>query len=527
MYLNFRGGKTINRVCQCTLLAGCNETLMDKEVVYNSGTIISRKCSGHLNQPIVNLKVLHNFGTFIWHRCTCNTKLLEICELRNYGTIISCKSTCTPIANPENVRMRLDISKHFEIPKGTVQSDLESFVIKVKSDIMHLSPFMGSGASYSLTFMGDPPITLSEGTLSCNEISASHSNGHFANGENRIIPNSASSSANSSNHLENGLDERRELEESSLAVRGQTHTNVLSIKPKAEVMSPSEPMEMPHWQRVHLEKDRELATICHNSGLKSKVEFSQEPTSSKATAMKDPRLTTLQNPIIIDERNDPPGAIQPIPYPNGEHALQSIKNEPNKTEASSGHNSGVFMNFLAANSLQANRNIVNKNPNESFSLTNMGMQPLESSILKSPASQDSKSPNERLPDSQLTSKDPPRCRTRIVYGQPTVIYKNRSSVKKNQGMSSGKIAAPMNLKILGKENVQNLYASDLVHPTTSFSDPSQNVSTSNISPEKNKSGNFLRVKSFASLTNFVGAANLVSFPNAHCKPTKKSPSSSS
>lgn len=190
MFTNFLEGKIISRVCKCPKGTGCNEAMMDKNHVFNSGTMVSRKCSGDLNQPIVKLNALHNFGTFIMHTCTCNIKLLEICELRNFGTIVNCKSTCIPIINPEKVQIRLDYTKSFEMPKRNVESDLEDFVIKIKSAMMRLNPNLESEAinttSYTLTFMSDPPITLSEGTCSSGVNSTSHSNSDSSNGANRI-----------------------------------------------------------------------------------------------------------------------------------------------------------------------------------------------------------------------------------------------------------------------------------------------------------------------------------------------------
>ncbi|XP_037729561.1 uncharacterized protein LOC119560266 [Drosophila subpulchrella] len=80
------------RECQCR---GRNDNqMMNTEYVTNYGVMTTRKCQGETNPPTLKLKSFINRGILVLHKCLCNSELLQIDKLTNYGNLVICKSTC-------------------------------------------------------------------------------------------------------------------------------------------------------------------------------------------------------------------------------------------------------------------------------------------------------------------------------------------------------------------------------------------------------------------------------------------------
>jgi len=99
MFNNF--GTIINRQCRCDPGDDSHDQMTGRQWISNHEVLVSRKCTGNAD-PQLRLKTFNNFGWFIWHKCSCNSELLTIYELNNYGTIVNCKSTCNQKA-PEQI----------------------------------------------------------------------------------------------------------------------------------------------------------------------------------------------------------------------------------------------------------------------------------------------------------------------------------------------------------------------------------------------------------------------------------------
>ncbi|XP_037729562.1 uncharacterized protein LOC119560267 [Drosophila subpulchrella] len=91
MFNNF--GQIINRVCRCDPGDDSHDQMTGRQWISNHEVLVSRMCTGNEDAQL-RLKTFNNFGWFIWHKCNCNSELLTIHELNNYGTIVNCKSTC-------------------------------------------------------------------------------------------------------------------------------------------------------------------------------------------------------------------------------------------------------------------------------------------------------------------------------------------------------------------------------------------------------------------------------------------------
>jgi len=80
------------RECHCR---GRNDhQMMNTEYVTNYGIMTTRKCHGETNPQTLKLKSFINRGVLVLHKCLCNSELLQIDDLTNYGNMVICKSTC-------------------------------------------------------------------------------------------------------------------------------------------------------------------------------------------------------------------------------------------------------------------------------------------------------------------------------------------------------------------------------------------------------------------------------------------------
>nr|XP_016939688.2 uncharacterized protein LOC108017203 [Drosophila suzukii] len=101
------------RECHCR---GRNDhQMMNTEYVTNYGILTTRKCQGEANPPTLKLKSFINRGVLVLHKCLCNSELLQIDDLTNYGNMVICKSTCKLVK-----RNKL---KAFEAPENPAEID--------------------------------------------------------------------------------------------------------------------------------------------------------------------------------------------------------------------------------------------------------------------------------------------------------------------------------------------------------------------------------------------------------------------
>ncbi|XP_043946927.1 uncharacterized protein LOC122817786 [Drosophila biarmipes] len=104
------------RECQCR---GRNDPqMMNTEHVTNYGIMTTRKCQGETNPQTLKLETFTNHGILVLHKCRCNSELLQIDELTNYGNVVICRSSCKLAKRNE--------LKALEVPKsiGSMEEDV-------------------------------------------------------------------------------------------------------------------------------------------------------------------------------------------------------------------------------------------------------------------------------------------------------------------------------------------------------------------------------------------------------------------
>ncbi|XP_052850436.1 uncharacterized protein LOC128261039 isoform X2 [Drosophila gunungcola] len=100
-----------DRRCHCKGHRGNDLQMMNTGSVTNYGIMTTRRCNGELNPQTLKIKTFINRGTLVLHKCHCNSQLLQIIDLINYGIVVNCLSYCKlvkeeapkPIGAPENM----------------------------------------------------------------------------------------------------------------------------------------------------------------------------------------------------------------------------------------------------------------------------------------------------------------------------------------------------------------------------------------------------------------------------------------
>lgn len=126
MFLNH--GSIFNRECLCKPETVSDLQMLGKYVVTNYGTMTTRKCLGVKCQETVKVKTFINYGTLVIHKCTCNSELISITDLINYGDIVNCLTKCVakdqaakdpPIENVLQVELKMEPKNEKKSPSNS------------------------------------------------------------------------------------------------------------------------------------------------------------------------------------------------------------------------------------------------------------------------------------------------------------------------------------------------------------------------------------------------------------------------
>ncbi|EDV44035.2 uncharacterized protein Dana_GF18790 [Drosophila ananassae] len=135
MFLNH--GSITNQECLCKPETVSDLQLLGKDVVTNYGTMTTRKCLGVKCQEPVKVKTFINHGTLVVHKCTCNSELISITDLVNYGVIVNCLTKCVPkdqsindlpIEHVLQDELKVQIKNHQKSPSSSKARDLKQAV---------------------------------------------------------------------------------------------------------------------------------------------------------------------------------------------------------------------------------------------------------------------------------------------------------------------------------------------------------------------------------------------------------------
>ncbi|XP_043655527.1 uncharacterized protein LOC122621653 [Drosophila teissieri] len=120
-------GHILDRKCHCGSRTGNDQQLLNTENVTNYGLMTTGKCKGAANPQTLKLKTFINHGTLVLHKCRCNSPLLEIIDLINYGTVINCLSTC-------KLTKKYDL-KVIEVPDNTTHMESKEISVPAENSL--------------------------------------------------------------------------------------------------------------------------------------------------------------------------------------------------------------------------------------------------------------------------------------------------------------------------------------------------------------------------------------------------------
>ncbi|XP_039492399.1 uncharacterized protein LOC120452314 [Drosophila santomea] len=120
-------GHIIDRKCYCRSKTGNDLQLLNTDNVTNYGLMTTGKCKGEANPQTLKLKTFINHGTLVLHKCRCNSPLLEIIDLINYGSVINCLSTC-------KLTKKYDLEV-IEVPDNTAHMDSKEMSVPVQESL--------------------------------------------------------------------------------------------------------------------------------------------------------------------------------------------------------------------------------------------------------------------------------------------------------------------------------------------------------------------------------------------------------
>ncbi|XP_044314505.1 uncharacterized protein LOC123037515 [Drosophila rhopaloa] len=88
-------GVISDRWCHCYCKGQSGSDLqINTDSMTNYGVMTMYNCKGKQNQQTRKIKYVINYGVLVLHKCSCNSQVLRIIDLYNYGVVIYCLSYC-------------------------------------------------------------------------------------------------------------------------------------------------------------------------------------------------------------------------------------------------------------------------------------------------------------------------------------------------------------------------------------------------------------------------------------------------